>query len=168
MEIYSDITGARQSGLTFDRFPDALRGLLVTEITSLGAELLAMVEGRTPERTGALRAAERLRVFSDKPGRIAARVDIAAAKGSQGFAKAAALEYGAHRPGPVKAHKMRLDHVWENALAAPIDVLVAAHSRTPNIAEHAFERGALAEMQPQVLGRLNAVVAKAVAEANAG
>jgi hypothetical protein len=164
--IRIDIANARQVGLRFDTFPDALYEDLKTEINALSIELYARIQAATPNRTGALRAAERLRIFADQ-SRITGYVDIAGAKGSQLFAKASALEYGAHRSTKVKAHSMGLDHHWSKKLDQPQEVLVKAYSRTPNIQEVAFERGPLATMQPEVAARLNAVVAKATAEANA-
>lgn len=160
------VSGERQAGIRFDRFPDALYADLRREIDSLSIELFARVEAATPEVTGRLRAQERVRLFTD-PNRITGYVDIQGGKGSQDFAKAAALEYGAHRSTKVTGHAMRLDHFWADKLAAPITVLVGAYSRTPNIDAFAFERGSLALMQPEISARLNAVVEKAVAEANA-
>lgn len=160
-----DISGDRQVGVRFETFPDALYEDLRKEIDSLSIELLARVEAATPDRTGRLRSQERVRVFTD-PTRITGYVDVEGSKGSGDFAKAGALEYGAHRTTQVRAHSMALDHHWALQLAAPETVLVDAYSRTPNIAEHAFERGPLAAMQPEVVSRLNAVVEKAVAEAN--
>ena len=90
-----DVTGDRQVGLRFDAFPDALYEDLKTEIDALATELYARIEAATPSRTGLLRSEERVRLFAD-PNRISGYVDIAGAKGSQDFAKAAALEYGAH------------------------------------------------------------------------
>lgn len=161
-----EVTGLRQVGLRFEEFPDNLYGELRTEIYGLTEELLGLVEGATPELSGKLRGQERMRVFADKD-HIKGQVFIAGTKGSQDFAKAAALEYGAHNAAKVKAHRMRLDHAWDVKLSAPEMVMVSAYSRTPNIEEHRFERGPLAEMQPEILERLNAVVAKGVAEANA-
>jgi hypothetical protein len=163
--IHIDVQGERQAGIRFDEFPDALYEDLKTEIDALGIELFAGVEAATPMRSGELRAQERLRVFAD-PTRITAYVDVAGRKGSQDFAKAAALEYGAHRPSKVAAHTMALDHYWALKLTAPERVVVDAYTRTPNIAEHAFERGPLNAMAPEVIARLNAVVDKATAEAN--
>ncbi len=165
-DIRIDITGARQVGLRFEAFPDVLYDDLRREIDSLSTELFARVQAATPRRTGELLGQERLRLFTDA-NRITGYVDIAGAKGSQDFAKASALEYGAHRPTKVEAHSMGLDHYWADKLAAPITVLVTAYSRTPDIAEHAFERGPLAEMQPEVAARLNAVVARASAKVQA-
>ena len=61
---------------------------------------------------------------------------------------------------------MKLDHVFDRALSAPMDVIVKAFPRTPNIAEHAFERGPLDEMRGEIESRLNGVIEAAVAKAN--
>lgn len=161
MDVKIDVTGERDVGIRFAEFPDALYADLRVEIEGLGRELLARIEARSPEKTGALRAAERLRIFADKT-RITADVDVP----GKTAAKAGALEYGAHRATKVSTHSMKLDHAWANKLSAPMDVLVSAYSRTPNIDEYAFERGPLHEMQPEVLARLNAVVDRAAGEAN--
>lgn len=160
-----NISGDRQVGVRFDEFPDTLYEDLRAEIEELSTELFARVEAATPSRTGRLRSQERLRIFTDKT-RITGYVDIAGEKGSQDFAKASALEYGAHRVTKVSEHAMQLDHYWSHKLSEPESVIVAAYTRTPNIAEHAFERVPLASMQPEILQRLNNVVEKAVAEAN--
>ena len=160
------VAGARQVGLRFEEFPDNLYADLQAEISALSIELFARVQAATPRRTGQLSSQERLRLFTDK-ARITGYVDIAGTKGSQDFAKAAALEYGAHAPTKVRAHGMKLDHFWSLKLSAPIDVLVGAYMRTPDIDQHAFERGPLAQMGPEINTRLNAAVEKAVAEANA-
>lgn len=164
--IRINITGDRQAGLKFEEFPDDLYEDLRREIDSLTHELFGLVQAATPSRTGELRSQERVRIFTDK-NRITGYIDVAGKSGSQDFAKAGALEYGAHRKTKVSAHSMKLDHVWGEMLNAPINVMVAAYERTPNIAEHAFERGPLAIMQPEILGRLNAAVEQAVAKANA-
>lgn len=163
--IRISIAGDRQVGLRFDAFPDQLYDDLRGEIEALSRELYSRVKGATPSDTGELRSQERLRVFTDKT-RITGYVDVAADKGSQAFAKAGALEYGAHRPTDVGGHAMSLDHYWAYKLSEPHMVLVGAYSRTPNIAEYAFERSSLASMQPEIIARLNTVVEKAVAEVN--
>ena len=159
------ITGDNRVGLRFDEFPDEIYEGLVQEIDALSNELFARIEAATPSKTGALRSQERLRLFTDKDS-IKGYVDIAGAAGSQDFAKAGALEYGAHRKANVSAHAMQLDHAWANLLAAPVTVMVAAYDRTPDISEHAFERGPLAEMQGEIITRLNAVVDQTVARVN--
>jgi hypothetical protein len=164
--IRINITGDRQVGLRFDAFPDVLYDDLRREIEGLSGELYALVQAATPTATGELRSQERLRIFTDKT-RITGYVDVAAEKGSKAFAKAGALEYGASRPTQVSPHTMGLDHYWAHKLSEPESVLVDAYVRTPNIAEYAFERTSLASLQPEVLARLNAVVEKTVAGANA-
>jgi len=163
--IRINITGDRQAGLKFEEFPDDLYEDLHREIDALTHELLGLVQAATPSHTGRLRSQERARIFTDK-NRITGYIDVAGEKGSQDFAKAGAIEYGAHRKTKVSEHSMKLDHAWGQMLNAPITVIVAAYERTPNIAAHAFERGPLAVMQPQILGRLNDAVSQAVAKAN--
>lgn len=163
--IHIEVTGDRQVGLRFEEFPDELYQQLKAEIEALATELYARVEAATPSRTGRLRSQERLRIFAD-PNRITGYVDIAGDKGSQDFAKAAALEYGAHGPAKVSAHSMRLDHYWSTQLTQPESVMVEAYTRTTNIMERAFERGPLGGMEAEVVSRLNAVVEAAAAEAN--
>lgn len=161
-----DITGDRQVGVRFEEFPDDLKAELRSEIDSLSMDLLGLVQARIPKKTGDLANKLRRRVFDDK-NRVTGRVDFNSAD-AQDFRKAAALEYGSRgKPVKVQAHRMKLDHFWEQKLATPITVLTKAYQRTPNVAERAFERGALAAMQPEVLARLNAVVENAVRKANA-
>jgi hypothetical protein len=164
--IKFNVTGPREVGLRLDEFPNGLYDDLLHEIESLTNEAFARVVAKTPSRTGKLRSEERVRIFADKQ-RISGRIDVDAPKGSEEFAKAGALEYGAHHArGEISAHAMKLDHAWSQRLGSPIHVMVAAHARPPNIAEVAFERGTLAEMQPEILAGLNEVIAKRVAEAN--
>lgn len=164
--IRIDISGDRQVGVRFDEFPDELYDSLRQEIDSLSGQLYSLVQANTPVNEGTLRSQERLRLFTDKT-RITGYVDIDGGKGSNDYAKAGALEYGAHRATKVSAHAMGLDHYWAHKLLEPETVMVEAYQRTPNIAERAFERNSLAAMEPEVLARLNAVVAKAVADVNA-
>lgn len=161
-----DITGARRVGLRFEQFPDELYEALREEIEALTIELLERVKAATPDRTGRLRSQERMRLFADKD-RITGYVDVAGARGSQDYAKAGALEYGAHRPTKVDAHNMRLDHYWATKLSAPETVLVSAYTRTPHIEEFSFERGPLAAMAPEITERLNEIVEAEAAKANA-
>lgn len=162
--IRVNVTGDRQVGIRFDEFPDELYDDLKAEISALTTELYGLIDAATPDRTGRLRSEERARVYSDKD-RISGRVTIAG--DSKDFAKAGALEYGAHRSTKVSAHQMRLDHVFGQKLSAPLMVLVDAYSRTPDIQEVAFERGPLGAMEPEIIARLNAVVERNVAKANA-
>lgn len=164
--IRIDIAGDRQVGLRFAQFPGDLYDDLRNEIDDLSIQLAAMVQAAAPNATGKLRNQVRHRLFADKE-RITGYVDIASGD-AQDHRKAAALEYGSKgKPVAVSAHAMRLDHFWSEQLSSPLTVLTKAYKRTPNIAEHAFERGPLAAIAPQVQVRLNAVVEQAVAKANA-
>ena len=165
-EIHIDISGTRQVGLRFDQFPDALRDELRATIDDLANQLFAMVQARTPNRTGQLLGQEGVKVFVDAD-KISGKVFVLAPD-QQSARKAAALEYGSTGQAvTVKGHAMSLDHYWSTKLAAPQTVIVAAYSRTPNIAETAFERGPLEEMAPEIAVRLNATVEAATKAANA-
>lgn len=151
--IRINITGDRQVGLLFDEFPDALYEDFRKAIESLTHELFSRVVAATPELTGALRSEERVRIFTDKnsiKGYIDVHGSIADIK------KAAALEYGAHKPVHVSAYER------------PNGAIVKAYTRPNNVIAQAFERGPLAEMQPEIIARLNAVVEQAVAKVNEG
>lgn len=165
-QIHIDIAGARQVGVRFDAFPDALREQLRGEISALANELFARVQAVTPELTGRLRGEEGVAVFADQD-KISGKVYVNAAD-QQDVRKAAALEYGSTgRPVSVQSHEMALDHYWSTRLAAPETVIVKSYSRTPDIVEVAFERGPLAAMQPEIAVRLNAVLENATKAANA-
>jgi hypothetical protein len=163
--IKIDVEGDRQVGLRFDEFPDVLYQDLKQEIDALSNELFTRVRAATPVDKGDLLSKERLRLFTDKD-RITGYIDVESSEASYDFAKAGALEYGAHGPAKVASHSMRLDHFWADRLTKPITVAVEAYQRPTNIAEHRFERGPLEDMRPEILSRLNAVVEKAVGEAN--
>lgn len=167
--IHIDVTGARNAGLRFEEFPSELHDELMQEIDALTIELYALVQAATPTRTGKLHSQERTKLFDDG-NKIKGSVFIAG-KGSgsnSDFAKAGALEYGSTGEDfRVAAHPMQLDHFLNEKFDAPITVMVKAHDRASSIAEHAFLRGPLAAMTPEVLARLNAVVDKAVAKVNA-
>ena len=145
------LTGDRQVGLRFEEFPDALYDALRQEIDSLTTELFARVVAATPSKTGGLRSKERVWIFTDKT-RITGYVDVHGTVAD--IKKAAALEYGAHKPVHVSAY------------SRPDGAIVDAYTRPNNVMERAFERGPLGAMAGQVNARLNAVVEQAVAKAN--
>lgn len=160
-----DVKGDRQAGLRFEEFPDALREELREEIDSLTSELYTRIGTVIPNKTGDMRSKLRAKLH-EHDNRIVGSVYIAGKKGSQDLAKAGALEFSARRTKPVKEHKMRLDHAWNTKFDSPRTVIVEAFDRRNRQTEHAFMRGPLAAMQPEVKQRLNAVVEKAVKEAN--
>lgn len=159
--IAADLKVDRKTGLIFDEFPARAFGALLARITSLTQDLESRVSALVPVASGELRGL--VQSFVDAtPDRIAGKVKLIA-KSPADFGKAAALEYGAHQSTRVKAHVMRLDHIYAQAIA-PLQVSVAAYSRTPNIAEHRFLRGPLAAMQQLVLDQLHAAIAEVASE----
>lgn len=138
------ITGARELDLKFDQFPQSAHRNLRQRIDGLTTELYARVEAAIPKRTGRL-AGEVSKALRDKPERITGVISISAE-----FAKAGALEYGAHRTAPVKAHAMRLMHLWGRPAPSPLTVEVPAHARTPNIEAERFMRGSIEGMRAEV------------------
>jgi hypothetical protein len=161
-----DLDGERMVGLRFEEFPDDLHDALLGEINAISNELFARVQAATPSKTGELRSQERLRIF-DQEERIRGYISIAGGSNSGAYAKAGALEYGSKgKPVDVRSHTKRLDHFWENRLRAPINVLVEAYSRTPNIAERNFMRGPLDAMAPEILSRLNRVITQTTEQAD--
>jgi hypothetical protein len=155
MRIGITVKGERETALKFEQFPKQAHDRLLATITELTGTLRGLVESAEPERTGRLRGTTGSQV-SQTADRIRGRVMITA-----DFGKAGALEYGAHRAGPVKAHAARLGHVF-GRLIAPMTVMVAAHTRRPNIAEHRFLRGAEAAIAEEALAEMQEALDEAV------
>lgn len=137
--------------LKLGRVPEDLHDRLRATVASLTARLYGAIVGREPERTGKLKSRTRQNVI-DRPHRITGRVRISAQQ-----AKAAALEYGAHKAGPVSEHEMRLDHIF-GRLVAPRMVMVRRHNRTPNVVARRFLRGGFEEMLPDIEAELQATL----------
>lgn len=152
MDIAIDVKNARAVGLKFDDLMAQTRENLLQRITALTGELESRVKSEEPVVTGQLRE-ETLSKIYDDPNRISGRVFV-----SGHFAKAAALEYGAHKTARVRPHSARLDHVFDKRIA-PMVVMISAHSRRLNIAERAYLRQPLASMSGEVIERLRAAVA---------
>ncbi len=54
--IHIDIAGDRQVGLRFDTFPEAIYADLRTAIDDLTRQVFALIQSKTPDRTGELLA----------------------------------------------------------------------------------------------------------------
>lgn len=165
-----DVDNDRWVSLRFEKFPEDLRDELLSEITSLTAEVFGREQAAIPVRTGRMRSQLRQRVFND-PKRIKGLVDFdGRGSGSDSdYAKYGALEYGSTGEAfSVAEHPMRLDHFMNHLFAAPITVVVKAHKRAGTILEHRFARGTIDKMAPEILQRLNAVVERATAATNNG
>jgi hypothetical protein len=154
MDIGVTVTGDRRASLKFEAFPQQAHKSLLERITGLTERLAARVRAAEPVRSGKLRAATQTRII-DRPEFIVGRVEVTA-----DFAKAAALEYGAHATTRVKEHAARLDHVYAR-LISPMTVIVAAHSRKPAIAEHRFLRGPLADISGEAILEMRQALAEA-------
>ena len=139
-DIGVGISGDREVALRFDDFPKRAHNGLLNRIESLTDRLYSLVAARIPDRTGRLRSKIDKAIYDDRD-RISGRVSF-----SGDFAKAGALEYGAHRLTKVKAHAMQLDHNWSTKLQRPTKVIVAAYSRTPDIEAVKMLRGPLAQI----------------------
>lgn len=148
------ISGDRQVALRFDEFPQQAHEALRAHITTLVADLRARVVAAEPKRTGRLER-ETVAVVNDGANRITGLVRISAE-----FGKAGALEYGAHGTAKLKAHYARLDHVYSR-LVAPMSVMIAAHSRQVDIAEHRFLRSGLDAVRDEAVNEMRAALDEA-------
>lgn len=158
------ITGDRAVQEKFDRFPQEAHQRLHATIEQFTERLVGRVRAAAPKRTGRLESEIR-ELVSDKPERIVGLVYIRGQERSD-YAKAGALEYGAHSTAKVSAHAMRLDHVFATALQAPLTVSVEAYSRQMNIAEHRFLRGSIDSMKGEIERALRAAVGETVEQTN--
>lgn len=157
-----------QAGLRFEEFPDELRDALRNEISALTREAFGRYRSRVPVRTGKLLGQVREAVHSD-PDKVrgAVYIDGKGSGGASDFAKAGALEYGSTgKKFKVSGGPLSLDHVFEEHLAAPMVTIRKAYRRASSIMEHAFARGTIEAMAPEIKSRLEAVVSRAVADAN--
>lgn len=150
------VAGEREAELVLEDLPEKAREVLKPVINELIEELYGQVVGREPVRTGRLRSTTAKAEAQDRGDRVSGRVFIDA-----DFAKAAALEYGAHGTATVRAHMETLGHVFGH-LVAPFAVLVAEHSRHVDIAEHEFLRGPLHDIEAQALDRMREALANLV------
>lgn len=164
--IRIDVTGTNKVALRFAEFPEDLRAALRQEIEALANELGARVVAAAPRKTGRLQSQVRVRLFDDANS-IKGYVDIGGGTVND-IIKAATLEFGStgdpieYTPAPREDRRG-----WLGRFLAPQDAIQKKLRKSPNIAAHRFERGPLAEMQPEIAARLNAVVEAEIARANA-
>lgn len=154
MEITAEIQTERTIGLKFDQFPEQARQRLRAAIETLIGDLHDQVTAAAPSESGKLRGEIQPRV-EEYPNRITGVVAV-----TDEFAKAAALEYGAHSSVMVKAHTASLDHIY-GKLVEPFSVMVGAHSRRVDIAEHRYLRGPLHAMEGQIFEALQEALVEA-------
>lgn len=153
------VEGDRRIEQKFDQFPQSVHSKLYGSISSIIARLAAKVRTSVPKRTGKL-ASEVHSEVKDSRDRITGVVGFSAE-----FAKAGALEYGGTgKPFKVRAHELRLDHVFANRLGSPLRVMVDAHSRPTHLIARRFERNSLEQMRAEIENDLRDVVEAAAAE----
>lgn len=142
----------RKVTVRFDEFPQQAHKAILGRITQLTQELERRVKSAEPRDTGKL-VKDTTSIVRDSAQRVTGTVKITA-----DFAKAGALEYGAHGSTGVQSHTARLDHVFSR-FVSPITVIVAAYTRAVNVQEHEYLRGPLEamqqEFQQQIQGALN-------------
>lgn len=143
-----DIPNERQILLRLTQLPIALRSQLLPTITSLAERLLSRVQAAEPVRTGGLRGATHM--FVDQGENfIRGRVRILGRPGSGRGAHnvaAAALEYGVKRSISVRAHLMRLEHVFARVGDRRL-VMVEAYQRRTSISPRRFLRDPAASLR---------------------
>lgn len=153
------ISGDTQAALWFDQFPTFAHDRLLAALQDIEQRLEAAVIAAEPNKTGALRALTGGRVY-DHGSRIAAVVGVRASSQSEAL-KAAALEYGSRGQAiKIRAHKMKLDHIYARAISA-ISVNVPDYTRTPKIGAHNFLRGPIDAMRSASIAQLEAAVEQA-------
>jgi hypothetical protein len=167
MDLGISISNERAAILRFTRFPDFAHDRLLAAMQQLELRLEAAVlaqEPAAPKGTGELKRLTGGRVY-DHGSRIAAVVGVRAETQHQAV-KAAALEYGSHSTIAVKAHQMKLGHLWSRAMA-PREVDVRTHFRTANLPALRFLRDPVAALQAEAAARLRAALDDAVRDASA-
>jgi hypothetical protein len=146
----------RQVRARLDAMPAKAHSAILNRLTQLTAELEARVQSAEPARTGALRS-ETVESVRDTPERISGRVRVA-----REFAKAAALEYGAHGTVSVKSYQRQRNGILSR-LMNPSAGIVQAYTRTADIAERRFLRGSLESMAGEIEASLRQAIEEALA-----
>lgn len=149
-----EIKGERQLFAHLESLPAEVEERLTPTIASLTRQLLMRVHAAEPFRTGALRASTRS--FLDaQPGSVRGKVRVlmspTGSRRGKGLSvhnvAAAALEYGVHSRFEVRAHRMRLSHVFKRPHAG--FVIVNAYYRRVNIKARRFLRDPFEQIRPQ-------------------
>lgn len=156
--IEFEIVGARKVELKLEELPKRFHEALLARIVALTRQLEARVLGLVPRRTGRL-ASEISSTVIDQPERIRGRVFVRGAT-SNDFAKAGALEYGAHRTIEVRRRESLSGRLSRRESAASDRV----YARHQNLAARLFMRGALDPMKAEILQELQEALAEAERE----
>lgn len=157
-DIGVEIEGIRGLQLKFDQFPERAREHLYENIAQIIHRLYGAIRSEAPSRSGALRShiAE-----SMSQGTNYVRGNV---RFTGEYAKAGALNYGAHRKAAVRAHEMRLDHVFGSRLSAPMTVIVDRFDRKPNLASRNFITGPARSMHDEAMMAIQEAIEQAIGE----
>ena len=155
MDIGIELVTDRTVGLKFDTFPKAAYKNLFDVITEQTGRLQGLVEAKVPKRTGRLASEIRARVVNYS-NRITGIVAVTGGT-SNDFAKAAAEEYGAHGTAHVRAHHMKLGHLFSK-IVEPMDVVQDAYDRHVNIDAREYLRGPLHEIEDDAIQQMKDAV----------
>jgi hypothetical protein len=148
--------------LHLDALPAEIRAALKAKIGELTGALLLEVKAAEPHRTGHLRSMTRAFVDEGETW-VRGRVRVLQSDTQNTAAAAGALEYGAHRMFPVRAHRAHLTHVFGRATSQ--SVMVSTYWRRANIREMRFLRGPAAAARPAARAQLEAIINQTLAKA---
>lgn len=152
--------GDKEISLRFDQFPQQFKEALKSEIDELVAEALALSQKAAPRKTGKLRGELKGRTFIGET-RVAGYVSVYAGGDSNEYIKAATLEYGSKKP-----RRIFKKDVYTITKRGKKRRAVDRFTRPAVIREFRYLRGPLADMQPEIKRRLQAVLEAQVAAAN--
>jgi hypothetical protein len=152
------ISGEREIGLRFEKFPDQAHDRLKEAMESLKGRLESGVKGDAPVREGKLQSEIGGQVYDDGD-HLAAQVGVHA-QGASDYGKDAALEYGAHGRAQVRAHEARLTHVFGRP--AELEVTVSAHERQVDIEERRYLRGPFDAIREEALAEMRQALSEAI------
>ena len=150
------ITGAREAGVKFERFPEEAHDKIAERIHGLTDRLYERILDAEPFKTGKLKSETVEREFDDNGHRIAGYVSIFAPSDVAEYAKAATLEYGTDKPRKVADRGGLLLRITGSSRR-----IHARLSKPVHIAAMRFLRGPLAEMADGVETEIEAALSDA-------
>ena len=158
-----ELVDDRLATLRFEQFPQFAHARLLVALNNIEQRLEGAVRVAQPVRSGKLQSQTGGRVY-DHGNRIAAVVGVRAPDANDAR-KAAALEYGSSKALMIRAHSMKLTHLWGRAIS-PITIRTNPHQRIPNLPALRFLRGPLEAMRSTALAEMQAAVEAAVQDAD--
>ncbi len=145
VEVTIDAPNESSIKVRFDQFDAELKSKLIPIITKTGQQLFENVYAAAPHETESLRDAISTSLAQGE-GWARFYVEVNPEHDEPFNIKAAALEYGAHRRFEVSAHTRTVDSIFGEA-TAPFEQRISAYSRTPNIDEYRYLRGAFGGLE---------------------